>query len=77
MEGCASHKFSFLEETAMDNVKSAVEPNESANSTLSVSDFCARYQLGDEEEQRLRKLFGDYASRHELIINVQRKPNFR
>ena len=61
----------------MDNLKLATEQSENANATLSVTEFCAKYKLGDVEEGRLRKLFGDYASRHELIINVQRKPNTR
>lgn len=61
----------------MDSLKVSTEQKDNANNTLSVSEFCAKYQLGDVEENRLRKLFGDYASRHELIINVQRKPNIR
>lgn len=61
----------------MENTKPATEQPENANAPLSVSEFCRKYQLGDVEEGRLRKLFGDYASRHELIINVQRKPNTR
>lgn len=44
---------------------------------LSVKDFCRRYRLDDSEESRLRTLFGDFASRHELLMNAQRKPNFR
>ena len=38
---------------------------------------CDRYRLDDEEKARLRKLFGDFASRHELLMNAQRKPVFR
>ncbi len=44
---------------------------------LSVTEFCSRYRLDDAEENRLRKLFGDFASRHELLMNAQRKPVFR
>lgn len=44
---------------------------------LSVADFCDRYRLDEEEQTRLRKLFGDFASRHELLMNAQRKPVFR
>lgn len=61
----------------MDNLKLATQQPENANATLSVAEFCAKYKLDNVEENRLRKLFGDYASRHELIINVQRKPNTR
>ena len=48
-----------------------------AKPILSVADFCDRYRLDDEEKVRLRKLFGDFASRHELLMNAQRKPVFR
>lgn len=44
---------------------------------LSVMEFCRRYRLDETEEKRLRKLFGDFASRHELLMNAQRKPVFR
>ncbi|WP_320202948.1 hypothetical protein [Agrobacterium rosae] len=44
---------------------------------LSVVEFCRRYRLDDVEETRLRKQFGDFASRHELLMNAQRKATFR
>lgn len=44
---------------------------------FNVTDFCKRYRLDQAEEKRLRKLFGDFASRHELLMNAQRKPDFR
>jgi len=44
---------------------------------LNVMEFCRRYRLDETEEKRLRKLFGDFASRHELLMNAQRKPVFR
>lgn len=44
---------------------------------LSVMEFCRRYRLDESEEKRLRKLFGEFASRHELLMNAQRKPVFR
>lgn len=44
---------------------------------LSVVEFCRRYRLDEAEEKRLRKLFGDFASRHELLMNAHRKPVFR
>ncbi|GAK69680.1 hypothetical protein [Agrobacterium rubi] len=43
----------------------------------SVVEFCRRYRLDETEETRLRKLFGEFASRHELLMNAQRKPVFR
>ncbi|TRA98504.1 hypothetical protein EXN68_19895 [Rhizobium rhizogenes] len=44
---------------------------------LNVAEFCRRYRLDKAEETRLRKLFGEFASRHELLMNAQRKPSFR
>lgn len=44
---------------------------------LSVAEFCHRYRLDKAEEVRLRKLFGEFASKHELLMNAQRKPSFR
>jgi hypothetical protein len=41
---------------------------------LNVAEFCRRYRLDKTEEARLRKLFGDFATRHELLMNAQRKP---
>lgn len=58
----------------MESIKTANERDESANGTLSVSEFCAKYHIDDGEEKRLRKLLGNYASKHELVMNVQRKP---
>ncbi|MET0173154.1 hypothetical protein HRR99_21025 [Agrobacterium vaccinii] len=43
----------------------------------SVVEFCRRYRLDKTEESRLRTLFGDFASRHELLMNAQRKATFR
>ncbi|KQO83944.1 hypothetical protein [Rhizobium sp. Leaf262] len=43
----------------------------------SVAEFCHRYRLDKSEENRLRTLFGDFASRHELLMNAQRKATFR
>lgn len=43
----------------------------------SISEFARRHRLDRLEEERLRKLFGDFASRHELLLNAQRPPQFR
>ena len=48
-----------------------------AKPILNVAEFCRRYRLDKAEETRLRKLFGEFASRHELLMNAQRKPSFR
>jgi hypothetical protein len=43
----------------------------------SVADFARRHRLDAQEERRLRKLLGDFATRHELLMNAQRPPVFR
>ncbi|WP_047454087.1 hypothetical protein [Rhizobium rhizogenes] len=42
----------------------------------SVEDFARRYRIGKEEEVRLKKLFGDFATKQELLSNAQRQPLF-
>lgn len=43
----------------------------------SISEFARRHRLDRAEEERLRKMFGDFASRHELLMNARRPPQFR
>ncbi|RWX75794.1 hypothetical protein EPK99_19115 [Neorhizobium lilium] len=43
----------------------------------SVTDFAKRYRLDGEEESRLLKLLGSFASEHELLMNASRAPRFR
>jgi hypothetical protein len=43
----------------------------------SVSEFARRHRLDEDEEKRLRKLLGDFATRQELLMNAQRPPLFR
>ncbi|MGG6898635.1 MULTISPECIES: hypothetical protein [Rhizobium] len=43
----------------------------------SVEDFARRHRIGKEEEARLKKLFGDFATKQELLSNAQRPPQFR
>ncbi len=43
----------------------------------SVSDFCRRFRLDSLEENRLRRLLGDFANQQELLMNAQRKPDLR
>ena len=54
-----------------------VEPTEIERSTLkevcSVSEFARRFRIDKEEERRLRKLFGDFATRQELLSNCRRQ----
>ena len=42
-----------------------------------VSDFAKRYRLCKDEENRLIKLFGFYAAKHELLMNARRLPAVR
>lgn len=50
---------------------------EAVKQVWSVSDFCKRYRLDNAEEDRLKTLFGDYASQVELLMNAKRRPVFR
>ncbi len=43
----------------------------------SVEDFARRHRITKEEEARLKKLFGDFATKQELLSNAQRPPLFR
>lgn len=43
----------------------------------SVSEFARRYRLDCEEERRLLKLLGPFASEQELLMNASRVPRFR
>lgn len=46
-------------------------------SVRSVDDFCQRYRLSQEENVRLTRLFGNFASEQELLMNARRPPVFR
>ncbi|MEA3533424.1 hypothetical protein [Rhizobium sp. CC-YZS058] len=43
----------------------------------SVDEFCRRYRLSEDERIRLTRLFGSFASEHELLMNATRSPVFR
>ena len=43
----------------------------------SVEDFVRRHRICKEEEARLKKLFGEFATKQELLSNAQRPPQFR
>ncbi|KQS65451.1 hypothetical protein ASG39_09495 [Rhizobium sp. Leaf371] len=43
----------------------------------SVEDFCRRYRLGADEKIRLTRLFGQFATEQELLMNATRAPVFR
>ncbi|TNM65262.1 hypothetical protein FHP24_02985 [Aliirhizobium smilacinae] len=44
---------------------------------LSVANFARRYRLSIEEEQRLTKLFGQFATKQELLMNARRPQSGR
>jgi len=43
----------------------------------SVTDFARRYRLDTDEETRLLKLLGPFATQQELLMNASRAPRFR
>ncbi|MCJ8521685.1 hypothetical protein ABID21_004868 [Pseudorhizobium tarimense] len=43
----------------------------------SVSEFAKRYRLERDEETRLLKLLGAFATEQELLMNASRAPRFR
>lgn len=42
-----------------------------------VREFCQQNQLGEKEEIRLLRLFGRFATAHELLHNAKRPPRWR
>ncbi|MFB2551869.1 hypothetical protein [Ensifer soli] len=44
---------------------------------ISIETFCRKYRIEKAEEERLRLLFGRFATRAELLMNAQRSPVFR
>jgi hypothetical protein len=58
-----------------------LKPQEIENVSLkkvwNVSEFARRYRLDQDEEKRLLKLLGTFASQQELLMNASRAPRFR
>ncbi|WP_246802816.1 hypothetical protein [Ensifer sp. ENS02] len=50
---------------------------DAATKVWSVHDFCNRHRLCMEEERRLTRLFGLFATARELLNNAQRTPKWR
>ncbi|MBW6425364.1 hypothetical protein KX729_28445 [Rhizobium sp. XQZ8] len=48
-----------------------------AKEVVSVVDFAVRYGLCTEEKNRLVKLFGHFARKHELLMNARRETRVR
>jgi hypothetical protein len=53
-----------------------IDPEE-AYKVWSVTEFAARHNLDDEQQQRLLKLFGPFATACELLYNAERDPKWR
>lgn len=51
--------------------------NDRLREVWSVADFSRRHRLEKDEEQRLLKLFGSFATKQELLSNAQRPCRFR
>ncbi|MFB9951103.1 hypothetical protein ACFFP0_19830 [Rhizobium puerariae] len=51
--------------------------NKNPKKVWSVVEFAKRYRLDREEEARLLKLLGPFASQQELLMNASRAPRFR
>ncbi len=52
-------------------------PESKLREVWSVTEFARRHRLDPAEEKRLRQLLGDFATRHELLMNAQRPAQFR
>ncbi|HEV7434793.1 MAG TPA: hypothetical protein VGO22_07990 [Pseudorhizobium sp.] len=52
-------------------------PDVGLRKVWSVSEFAKRYRLKQEEEDRLVKLLGAFATQQELLMNASRAPRFR
>ncbi len=46
-------------------------------SVWSVKDYARLHNLGEDEERRLRQLFGSFATASELRHNTRRQPKWR
>ena len=47
-----------------------------ATKVWSVTAFCQRHRLDNDEERRLKLLFGEFATACELLHNAQRSPRW-
>jgi hypothetical protein len=61
----------------MEHVEAEKLSKHTVTKVWNVHEFCARHQLGDEEEIRLRRLFGRFATASELLHNAKRPPRWR
>lgn len=59
------------------HLKIAEIENMGLKKVWSVAEFAKRYRLDKDEEARLMKLLGSFASQQELLMNASRAPRFR
>ncbi|HEV7322913.1 MAG TPA: hypothetical protein VGO04_30290 [Ensifer sp.] len=61
----------------MERIEADKLETDAATKVWSVQDFCKRHRLCEEEERRLTRLFGPFATSRELLNNAQRSPKWR
>lgn len=59
------------------NIKIGEIEDKGLKKVWSVAEFAKRYRLDREEEARLLKLLGPFATQQELLMNASRAPRFR
>ncbi|KGD99309.1 MULTISPECIES: hypothetical protein [Rhizobium/Agrobacterium group] len=59
------------------NINIGEVENKGLKKVWSVAEFAKRYRLDRQEEARLLKLLGPFASQQELLMNASRAPRFR
>ncbi len=58
-------------------IKTKEIENPGLKKVWSVAEFAKRYRLDRDEEARLLKLLGPFATQQELLMNASRAPRFR
>ncbi|WEX74302.1 hypothetical protein PYH37_001706 [Sinorhizobium numidicum] len=61
----------------MERIEPQHGDTEAATRVWSVTEFCVRHRLDNEEEARLLRLFGPFATACELRYNAKRAPKWR
>jgi hypothetical protein len=61
----------------MERLKPQAGNTEAVTEVWSIAEFCARQGLVADEEARLLRLFGPFATKGELLYNAARRPRWR
>ncbi|WP_083846225.1 hypothetical protein [Sinorhizobium sojae] len=61
----------------MEHVEAEKLSKHTVTKVWNVREFCQQHQLGEQEEVRLRRLFGRFATASELQHNAKRPPRWR